>query len=333
MRNSSKSTVLVAVLVAGALMACGYHAEFRDCTVSCTVDTGCPEGFTCGSEGLCHSTETDAMATCVLPSDGTGGSITHVDGHTIHTFSLNQSGSTFTPPTDLTSIELLVVAGGGGGGTQRGGGGGGAGGLVHMTAFPIAVPSYVVTVGDGGGPSTNGVNSSFATITAIGGGAGAGLSSGTLNGGSGGGGHHGTGPSGTGTPGQGNNGGASGFDSGSTTFTAAGGGGAGGSGAVGTSSAGGAGGIGLAYTISGAMVFYAGGGGGGAQNVGTGALASGVGGNGGGGDGGLNAAGRNGVDGTGGGGGGGGGGDPNDNFFPGGRGGAGVVILSYPISR
>jgi len=327
-----KAATLIALLVACALVACGYHSEFRDCTVSCSVDTGCPEGFSCGSEGLCHSTETDAAVTCVLPSDGTGGTITHVDGHTIHTFLLNQSGSTFTPPTDLTSAELLVVAGGGGGGTQRGGGGGGSGGLVYMTAFAIALPSYVVTIGSGGGPSTNGGNSSFATITAIGGGAGAGLSSGALNGGSGGGGHHGTGPSGTGTAGQGNNGGVSGFDSGSMTFTAAGGGGAASNGAVGTSSAGGAGGTGLANAISGAMVYYAGGGGGGAQDLGNNGLASGRGGNGGGGDGGLNAIGKDGVDGTGGGGGGGGGG-PDPIFFNGGHGGAGIVILSYPMSR
>ncbi len=310
--------------IAIALSACAYDATYGDCAVHCTDDSGCPDDLTCGSEGLCRAAEAPA---CEVPSDGTGGTITHVGGQTIHTFDASQSGSTFTPPAGLTSAELLVVAGGGGGGSERGGGGGGAGGLVHILAFPLTLPSYVVTIGYGGAPSTNGGNSTFGTVTAIGGGAGAGLSSGALNGGSGGGSHHGTGPSGTGTAGQGNSGGASGFDSGSMTFSAAGGGGAASSGAVGTSSAGGAGGTGLSYATSGELIYYAGGGGGGAQDTGSNGLAAGIGGNGGGGAGGLNAVGTDGVDGTGGGGGGGG------AYLDGGQGGAGGVIISYPMSR
>lgn len=319
------------LLVACVLSACGYDSDLRDCSIFCAADDmGCPEGFTCGAEGLCRSVG-NATA-CVLPTDGTGGALSHVGGRTIHTFSMSQSGSTFTPPA-LPHIEVLVVAGGGGGGTQRGGGGGGAGGLLHLASYDITqVPSnilIVVMVGYGGGPATNGRNSSFGMFLAIGGGAG--VIGSAINGGSGGGASHNSGSSGTGTIGQGNRGGGVGFDSASMTFTGAGGGGAGGVGGVGTSNSGGAGGPGLASSISGAQIYYAGGGGGGDQDLGSHGLLPGAGGVGGGGDGGLNALGKDGVDGTGGGGGGGGGG-PDPNFFSGGHGGAGVVIVSYPTT-
>lgn len=318
---------LVAISI--ALSACTYDASYDDCAVHCTNDSGCPDGLTCGEEGVCRAAEAEA---CLLPNDGTGGTITHVGGRTIHTFSASQSGSTFTAPTDGRYIELLIVAGGGGGGTTRGGGGGGAGGLVYLSTYVINEPSYVVRVGYGGAPSTHGNNSSFGTNVAIGGGAGQQCS--IPNGGSGGGAGHGGDPSGTGVSGQGNHGGMAGFDSGSLTFTAAGGGGAGGIGANGTSIAGGVGGPGLAFAISGANIFYGGGGGGGGQDIGANhGLASGLGGNGGGGAGGLNITGIDGVDGTGGGGGG-GSGPPTVSgpLNPGGRGGNGVVIVGYTTS-
>ncbi len=316
-------------LVASALVACGYSADFRDCTIIC-VTAGCPDGLTCGPEGLCRAEESEV---CVLPSDGTGGTITHVGGRTIHTFSTSQSGSIFTPPTTTSVVEALIVGGGGGGGSTRGGGGGGAGGLLYLPSFDLTQfppnAQIVVTVGFGGAPATNGGNSSFGTFLAIGGGAG--RPSAMPDGGSGGGAGHDTnaGPAGVGTAGQGNRGGLIGFNSGTTTFTGAGGGGAGSQGGVGVPSAGGAGGPGRAFAISGEQVHYGGGGGGGGQDLGSNGLSPGSGGLGGGGDGGRNAIGEDGVDGTGGGGGGGGGG-PDPNFFNGGRGGAGIVIISYP---
>ena len=315
------------VLAAALASACGYDATFKDCTIVCALDgDACPDGTTCGAEGLCRTGQ--GSGTCVLASDGTGGTITHVGGKTIHTFDTNQSGSTFTPPAENTSgLELLVVAGGGGGGSTRGGGGGGGGGLVHVMNYGIDQTSYVVMVGYGGGAATNGGNSSFDTIVAIGGGAG--RPSAMPNGGCGGGASHDTndGPAGTGSGGQGNAGGSVGYNSGSNIFTGAGGGGAGGAGGNGTVSAGGGGGPGLASSISGALLYYASGGGGGDEETGSDGLSPGMGGNGGGGNGGLNAIGSDGVDGTGGGGGGGG------NFLAGGRGGDGVVIISYPMAR
>lgn len=309
--------ILAAISI--ALCACTYDVSFSECVVHCDDDSGCPDGLTCGPEGLCRGAEAEV---CVLPNDGTGGTITHMDGRTVHTFVASQSGATFAPPA-LGTVEVLVAAGGGGGGTTRGGGGGGAGGLVYAATYAIDQPSYVVTVGYGGESRSSGGDSIFGTITTIGGGGGRSCT--TPNGGSGGGASHDTndGPPGSGTSGQGNRGALVGYNSGGMTFTGAGGGGAGGSGADGTQSAAGAGGPGLAYTISGEQIYYADGGGGGAQDLGNHSLAPGSGGSGGGGAGGLNEAGKDGLDETGGGGGGGG------AFLNGGRGGSGVVILSY----
>jgi len=96
-----------------------------------------------------------------------------------------------------TSVEVLVVAGGGGGGMDMGGGGGG-GGVVYNSKYTVSKgDSITVTVGAGGwgapaggtnrgdgvGPqpgshqftvsATNGGNSVFGNITALGGGFGA----------------------------------------------------------------------------------------------------------------------------------------------------------------
>jgi hypothetical protein len=204
------------------------------------------------------------------------------------------SSGTFSVPSGVTSVDVLVVAGGGGGGYE--GGGGGAGGLIFRPGFTVTPGGTVtVTVGDGGtgspgpvgqnGIGTNGQDSVFGTLTAKGGGYG-----GTKNhpngttgrhgnsGGSGGGtGRDMTSPGGgaeqptqpgdSGTYGFGNPGGRATGSSGHS------GGGGGGSGAAGQNSVspdsgtpwpgtGGAGGIGKAYTIADGTtsVYYAGGG-------------------------------------------------------------------------
>jgi len=246
------------------------------------------------------------------------------------------SSGTFTVPTGLTSVNVLVVAGGGGGGADNGGGGGG-GGLIYRPGFPITPGTPIsVTVGDGGPTpgqdnytnDISGSDSVFGTLTAKGGGGG-GTQSTTPGqpGGSGGGGNgHGspgagktagsatqpTQPGDSGTYGFGNNG-ADGYQPGQ--MYAGGGGGAGGAGGA-TSG----GGVGRAYTIADGTtsVYYSGGGGGGTNGLGAGS-----GGQGGGGD-----AGSPGQAGTANRGGGGGGGQ-NSNPRPGGSGGKGIVIVSY----
>jgi len=244
-------------------------------------------------------------------------------------------------------VEVLVVAGGGGGGANHAGGGG-AGGLIYNSAYQLTSAAAVtVTVGAGGGRSTgyqsvtgsNGSNSVFGSLTAIGGGGGgnrqdggpAGLQYGGSGGSGGGAGGQGQDPTpnlwagGAGTPGQG-------FKGGDVTYHAGGGGGgAGAPGVAGTTVNGGDGntipgngGNGLAYSISGTSTYYAGGGGGGGYIGGT---YAGTGGLGGGGNG-QKSTGQvvNGTANTGGGGGGAdGGGNAN-----GGNGGSGIVIVRYP---
>jgi hypothetical protein len=154
----------------------------------------------CGtSSSSCLSVTTISSCT-----DGTGGTITHVNGNTIHTFT---TSGTFTPDCAM-NIQVLVVAGGGGGSMA----GGGAGGLLYNASYAVIVQNYSVTIGAGGTGigngqnASNGSNSVFGTLTAIGGGGGGGNSLNGSSGGSGGG--AGIGGSaysaGSGTTGQGN---------------------------------------------------------------------------------------------------------------------------------
>jgi hypothetical protein len=261
--------------------------------------------------------------------------------------------TSWTCPTGVTSIEVLVVAGGGAGGGYHGGGGG-AGGVIYNSAFPVTpATTYTVTVGQGGSAATQtsntgnpGSNSVFATLTAIGGGAG--LSQGNTpasrnNGGSGGGASdYGSGftTGGSGTPGQGHQGGGF-IGSGDTTpisYSTCGGGGAGGPGGSADSTSGGFGGPGVNYNISGTPTWYGGGGGG--TQLATGLFSAttatyGLGGVGGGGVGGYTAtsggaavrSSASGVNGTGGGGGG-----YLYSGLGGGAGGSGIVIIRYALA-
>jgi hypothetical protein len=230
-------------------------------------------------------------------------------------------------------VEYLVVAGGGGGGGSYTGGigpGGGAGGLLQGIV-PITTGSAItVTVGGGGtggsasssSAQTNGLNSIFGSISAIGGGYGA-ANFAPNSGGSGGGGSQtssSTSVGASGVIGQGNSGGNA-----TTTanYGGGGGGGAGTKGLDGSTTISGNGGAGIASSISGAVVTYAGGGGG----SGFTSLTAGVGGVGGGGAGALGTAGTSGTANTGGGGGGAG---YSGSHYAGGSGGSGIVIISYP---
>ena len=59
------------------------------------------------------------------------------------------SSGTFSVPSGLTTVNVLVVAGGGSGGSDNGGGG--AGGLIYRLGFTVTPGGTVtVTVGDGG---------------------------------------------------------------------------------------------------------------------------------------------------------------------------------------
>jgi hypothetical protein len=217
------------------------------------------------------------------------------------------------------SANYLMVAGGGSGNVNAGGG---AGGLLQSTTTFTSGTSYAITIGAGGVNlgTANGGNTTAFSLTAVGGG------SGGTSGGSGGGAYLAGIP--TGTAGQGNNGGAYLPQSGNTA--SGGGGGAGGAGADATSGQSGAGGIGIASSISGSSVYYAGGGGGGAwiANGGIVYAAPAAGGSGGGGAGTSTTSGTNATANTGGGGG--AAAQINYGSNPGGNGGSGIVIISYP---
>jgi hypothetical protein len=248
-------------------------------------------------------------------------------------------GNTFSVPTGVSSVQVLVVAGGAGGGGASGfeaGGGGGAGGYVYNATAPVTPGGTVpVNVGSGGSaqqntntaplnPASNGNPSSFGPITANGGGSGGGQYYAGQPGGSGGGlgGNSAQWTIGSGTAGQGNNGG-----SGTNNAENSAGGGGGGAGAVGngaSGSTGGSGGAGSSVSISGSSVQYAGGGGG-AGSISGGA--GGAGGAGGGGAGSSSASGTATPGTTNRGGGGGGGAGPVGS--PVSSGGPGIVIVRY----
>ena len=267
---------------------------------------------------------------------------------------------------NLTEVEVLVVAGGGGGGMDMGGGGGG-GGVIYSSSVSVTPGSAVsVTVGNGGAgapaagtngqpgghqytiAASNGGNSVFGALTAIGGGFGGssfyGYTPGPVggNGGSGGGAsgysNGDTRNGGTGTAGQGFAGGRGGGP-----YYSGGGGGAGGAGTDSPNQP--DGGPGVIYpTMS--PYYFGGGGGGASYSLSTG----GNGGIGGGGGGAVGAtsggAGLNNGSAGGGGspnsqtntpggnagantGGGGGGGSHYNANNKGGEGGSGIVIVRY----
>ncbi len=249
----------------------------------------------------------------------TGGTITDSGGYRINTFT---TSGTFTVNSGISNVEVLVVAGGGGGAAMTGGGGG-AGGVLYNATHAVSTQSYVVTVGAGGagqigasnpGYGSDGQNSVFDNLTAIGGGGGATNAGNGRLGGSGGGSGHSNTTGGAGTAGQGYSG--SGGATGVPNYGAGGGGGAGAVGGVPTNTNGGNGGIGVSYSISGSSAYYAGGGGGGTYLGGT----PGNGGLGGGG----NSPAGNATANTGGGGGG-----QINNGSNAGAGGSGIVIVRY----
>jgi hypothetical protein len=284
----------------------------------------------------------DNSTTAALGADTSGNS----NNWTPNNFSVAGGPNTVTTPASNAppTIDYLVVAGGGGGSNGGGGAGGlrstvtatGGGGSLETALSVAPATSYTVTIGAGGAgqnyATTNGSNggdSVFSSITAIGGGGGAWYNDSGNSGGSGGGGGRDSTAriGGTGTANQGFGGGSGN----NGPYGPPGGGG--GAGAVGPN--GGAatppatkgpdGGAGVAVAITGSSVYYGGGGAGGSNlDPPDGPTGTPLGGVGGGGNGNTtgNTAGTNATANTGGGG---GGGEGSTN----GNGGSGIVILRY----
>lgn len=305
------------------------------------------------TKGVARYTTDFTPPTRALPETGGKSFVTqNVNAGVVRTFTTTGTTS-WTAPSDVSQVEVLVVAGGGGGGFN-GGGGGGAGGLIYNNQYSVTPgQTYTVTVGAGGAGSSfsvnqasNGGNSIFGNLTAIGGSGGNSRSfSGTMAaGGSGGGGSGATSSAsaaaGDGTAGQGFNGGAGTAPDLGASAAGGGGGGGGATGSAGASQVGGGGGAGLLFGITGTPYYFAGGGGGGLTVNGAGG-AGGLGGGGGGagstsggaGGSGINAgsAGGTGTSTPGGNGGAntGGGGGGGDGSGTGGTGGSGIVIVRY----
>ena len=53
--------------------ACKYDATHNDCAISCTAATGCPNGFGCGSEGLCRQTGVTESCASIVGDAGSDG--------------------------------------------------------------------------------------------------------------------------------------------------------------------------------------------------------------------------------------------------------------------
>ncbi len=250
----------VAHLASGSL-TCGATGYTGSVTYTCNNGTLSPTGACTCASGYAMS-----GGVCVVSAAPcTGGTVdtTSVAGSTIHKFTSVGSFNLNCPAA--RSVDVLVVAGGGGGGGDAAGGGGG-GGVKYQSGFSVASGNTPVTVGAGGVAgvgsnatlATNGGNSVFGSLTAIGGGFGGRYSSNNgAAGGSGGGGACTGGAGGAATSGQGFAGATA------NSNVCGGGGGAGGAGAASV------GGIGIAYAISGTNTYYGGGGGGGRQGVGS----------------------------------------------------------------
>lgn len=155
------------------------------------------------------------------PFAATGGTTQDVGSYRYHIFT---SDDTFTPNGNGT-VEAFLVAGGGGGWS----GGGGGGGVITFTSSSVTGgTAYSVDVGAGSATTqSNGSDSTFNSLTAVGGGAG-GVNGNGSAGGSGGGGRYGGYTGGAATSGQGNIGGVGRCDSPLGAAQSAGGGGYGG---------------------------------------------------------------------------------------------------------
>jgi hypothetical protein len=226
----------------------------------------------------------------------------------VHTFTTT-GASTFEITAGSGNVEYLIVAGGGGSGagyatwSGRGGGGGGSGGLLTNTVS-LSTATYPITVGAGGSANTNGDDSTFNSLTSIGGGRGDQVGANGASSGGSGGGDTGYNAQASGTAGQGNAGGYNPSGT-STNRGGSGGGGSGSVGGAGTYPTAGSGGTGTVSTITGSSVTYASGGDGGNSD--------------------SSGAGTAGLDGTGNGASGGSG----DNASAGASGGSGIVIIRY----
>ena len=180
----------------------GATSTESDATMSYAVTTGAlPSGLSISSStgtitGTTSEVGSDTTVTFTITAtatDSSGNTTTNTRQYSIIQkapviTSYTSTGSgTFSVPSGLTSVDVLVVAGGGAGGKfdpgLYGGGGGGAGGLIFRPSFPVTPSgSIAYSVGAGGNnsyghnqanPQEKGQDSTFGSLTTKGGGCGA----------------------------------------------------------------------------------------------------------------------------------------------------------------
>lgn len=113
----------------------------------------------------------------VLTSDGTDLSWADAGGGGGFTsWQIFSSGGTWTKPSGITKVRVIVVGAGGGGSDEYNGGGGGAGGTAIKVIDVSSISSVTVTIGTGGTDASNatsGGSSSFGSHCSATGGGGA----------------------------------------------------------------------------------------------------------------------------------------------------------------
>jgi uncharacterized repeat protein (TIGR02543 family) len=273
---------------------------------TCSPATGVPNNFSGSQTYTVYAEDGTANVYTVTVTQLAPTITTRGDGYTLATFT-DVGGGTWTVPSGVTTMEVLVVGGGGGGGNGYCSGSG-AGGMYSTGSYAVTPGASVsIAIGAGGVAGTNayggtGKTSQFSSLLAYGGTSGQGYTDGGDQGGYSADGGTTIVPGNLGmhyTPFDGN------WSSG------------GGAGHVGYKGDGQPGGIGLQCAITGTNTYYAGGGAA-PGNPGLGGL-------GGGGNGTTTVAGCSGQANTGGG----AGGSWGVPGGTGGTGGSGVVILAY----
>ena len=347
--DSQRGTAIAAADLCGASGATSFAVTSGSLPTGLSLNTSTAE-----ITGTADAVGSDTTSTFTVTATGDDSSSARQFKITIKAPSVttynSTGGFTYSVPSGVTAVDVLVVAGGGGTGGNNDGGGGG-GGMIDRPGFPVTPGGNVSgNVGGGGAPGGQGIsqpgsNSTFGSLTAQGGGGGESWQNGAGQpGGSGGGaagrnngnpnnpggiGNQPNQPGDSGTYGYGNPGG----QGCQVSSGDGGGGGGGGAGNAGVQAPhpgnrpygiGGAGGQGRVSNVSGSPVYYAGGGGGGGGGSYSGVAPGGQGGGGGGANGpGANDAQAGGTN-LGGGAGG------QDDVGGGGKsGGSGVVIVKF----
>jgi formylglycine-generating enzyme len=63
---------MVRALLMMLISACAYDASYGDCAIRCAADSSCPDGLSCGNEGLCREPGVAATCDMILGDAGTG---------------------------------------------------------------------------------------------------------------------------------------------------------------------------------------------------------------------------------------------------------------------